>query len=106
MLVELGNRGPPDGVEAGAFPNREVGLAGAAVSAGLDCAGCPKRELPPAPALGPVLSVVAGFAPNIDVDEGSAGFAAPKEMYLLSEVGQQREIVKRMVELSQVLAVR
>lgn len=76
-LVALGNREPPAGVEAVALPNKEAGLAvEGVVSAGLDDPCCPNIERPPEPAAGAALSVVAGFAPNMD--EGSAGFVLSK----------------------------
>lgn len=75
-LVELGKSDPPVGFAAGAPPNKEAGFDAAAGSAGFGCPCCPKSERPPEPLVAPLVSVAAGFAPNID--EGSAGFAAPK----------------------------
>lgn len=77
MLAELRNGEVPNVVEAVAFPNKEAGLvAEGTVSAGLDWPCCPKSERPLEAPVEPPPSVVAGFAPNIE--EGSAGFAAPK----------------------------
>jgi hypothetical protein len=75
-LVELGKSEPPAGFEAAAPPNKEAGFDAAVGSAGFDCPCCPKSERLPEPPVAPLVSVAAGFVPNID--EGSAGFVALK----------------------------